>query len=59
MDLEEKLKIKNNQNLPKETLKAIRCFPNFVQYDFKEDINPKTILLSQFFQKEKEKDINY
>ena len=56
MELEEKLKIKNNQNLPKETLKAIRCFPNFVQYDFKEDINPKTIPLSQFLQKNKEKE---
>ena len=56
MELEEKLKIKKNQNLPKETLKAIRCFPNFVQYDFKEDINPKTIPLSQFFKKNKERE---
>ena len=55
MDLEAKLNIKNNENLSKDTLKSIRCFPNFVQYNFKEDINPKTIPLSQFFQIEKEK----
>ena len=58
MDLEEKLKIKNNENLPKDTLKSIRCFPNFVQYDFKEDINPKTIPLSQYMQQEKNKEKN-
>ena len=56
MDLEAKLNIKTNENLSKDTLKSIRCFPNFVQYNFKEDINPKTIPLSQFFQLEKEKD---
>ena len=56
MDLEEKLKIKNNENLPKDTLKSIRCFPNFVQYDFKEDINPKTIPLYQYIQQKKEKE---
>ena len=55
-DLEEKLKIKNNENLPKDTLKSIRCFPNFVQYDFKEDINPKTIPLTQYIQQEKDKE---
>ena len=54
MNLEEKLNIKKHENLPKETLKSIRCFPNFIQYDFKEDINPKTIPLTQFFQKENE-----
>ena len=56
MDLESKLNIKTNENLSKDTLKSIRCFPNFVQYNFKEDINPKTIPLSQFFKLEKEKD---
>ena len=56
MELEEKLKKKKHENLPQETLKAIRCFPNFIQYNFKEDINPKTIPLTQYFQQEKEKE---
>ena len=51
--LENELKKKENENLPTETLKLVRCFPNFHQYDFKEDINPKSIPLFQQFQKEK------
>ena len=56
MDLEGQLNIKNNENLPKNIIKSIRCFPNFVQYDFKEDINPKTIPLYTVLQKEKIKE---
>ena len=56
MDLEGQLNIKNNENLPKDIIKSIRCFPNFVQYDFKEDINPKTIPLYTILQKEKNKE---
>ena len=55
-DLEEKLKIKKNENLSKETLKSIRCFPNFIQYDFKEDINPKSIPLFQILHHRKDKE---
>jgi hypothetical protein len=53
MDLEGKLKTKNNESLPKDIKRSIRCFPNFVQYDFKEDINPKTIPLYTILQTEK------
>ena len=42
-NLENKLKKKENDNLPIDTIKSIRCFPNFHQYDFKEDLNPKSI----------------
>jgi hypothetical protein len=42
-NLENKLKKKENENLPAETIKSFRCFPNFHQYDFKEDLNPKSI----------------
>ena len=56
MDLEGQLNIKNNENLPKNIIKSIRCFPNFVQYNFKEDINPKTIPLYTVLQKEKIKE---
>jgi len=55
MDLEEKLNIKKHENLSKEVLKSIRCFPNFVQYNFKEDINPKSLPLSEFLQMETNK----
>ena len=47
-DLENQLKIKHHENLSNEVLKSIRCFPNFVQYNFKEDINPKTLPLHEF-----------
>jgi hypothetical protein len=42
-NLENKLKKQENENLPEDTIKAFRCFPNFHQYDFKEDLNPKSI----------------
>ena len=48
--LEKELKKKENENLPFDTLKSIRCFPYFNQYDFKKDINPKTIPLYHQFQ---------
>ena len=53
--LENELKKKKEENLPEEIIKSIRCFPNFHQYDFKEDINPKSIPLFQQIKKEKEK----
>ena len=55
IDLEKELKIKQNENLPKEILKSIRCFPNFIQYNFKEDINPKSIPLFQMMNKKNNK----
>jgi hypothetical protein len=42
--------------LPLETIKSVRCFPNFHQYNVKEDINPKSIPLFQQFQKKKKID---
>ena len=48
--LEKELKKKEYENLPFETLKSIRCFPYFNQYDFKKDINPKTIPMYHQFQ---------
>ena len=48
--LEKELKKKENENLAFETLKSIRCFPYFNQYDFKKDINPKTIPMYHQFQ---------
>lgn len=51
--LEKQLNKKQKENLPGDTIKSIRCFPNFHQYDIKEDINPKSIPLFQQFQKEK------
>ena len=56
--LEKEINKKEKENLPTEIIKSIRCFPNFHQYDFKEDINPKSIPLFQQFQKEKEKKID-
>jgi len=47
--LENELKKKETENLPIGTIKSIRCFPNFHQYDFKEDINPKSIPMFQQF----------
>ena len=54
--LENELKKKEKDNLPKETIRSVRCFPNFHQYDVKEDINPKSIPLFQQFQKDKKID---
>ena len=54
LELEKQLKSNSNQTLSKDILKSIRCFPNMVQYNFKEDINPKSIPLYQYLQKDKE-----
>lgn len=52
-DLEEELKKKEKDNLPIDTIKLMRCFPNCHHYDFKENINPKSIPLFQQFQQDK------
>ena len=52
-DLEEELKKKEKDNLPIDTIKLMRCFPNFHQYDLKENINPKSIPLYQQFHQDK------
>ena len=54
IELEQELKLNHNENLSKDILKEIRCFPNTAQYNFKEDINPKSIPLAQYLQKDKE-----
>ena len=51
--LQKELKKKEKENLPIDTIKLVRCFPNFHQYDFKEDINPKSIPLFHQFNIEK------
>ena len=51
--LENELRKKIKENLPTETIKTLRCFPYFHQYDFKEDINPKSIPLFQQFEQYK------
>ena len=51
--LENELKKKQNENLPEEKIKLMRCFPHFHQYDFKEDINPKTIPMFQQFKQDR------
>ena len=56
ISLEKEINKKEKENLPNDIIKSIRCFPNFHQYDFKEDINPKSIPLFQQFQKEKKID---
>ena len=48
--LEKQLNKKEKENLPFETIKLIRCFPHFRQYDFKDN---KSISLFQQFQQEK------
>ena len=52
-DLEEELKKKEKDNLPLDTIKLMRCFPNFHHYDLKENINPKSIPLFQQFHQDK------
>ena len=50
--LENELKKKEKENLSDNEIKSIRCFPYFHQYNFKEDINPKSIPLHKQFQKD-------
>ena len=52
-DLEEELKKREKDNLPIDTIKLMRCFPNFHQYDLKENINPKSIPLYQQFHQDR------
>ena len=54
MELEKQLKLNQNENLSKDILKRIRCFPNMAQYNFKEDINPKSIPLYQYLHNDKD-----
>ena len=52
-NLEKQLNRKEKEYLPEDIRKSLKCFPNFHHYDFKEDINPKSIPLFQQFQQEK------
>jgi len=54
IELEKELKLNQNENLSKDVLKSIRCFPNMAQYNFKEDINPKSIPLYQYLHNDKD-----
>lgn len=51
--LEEEIQKKEKDNLPIDTIKLMRCFPNSHHYDLKENINPKSIPLYQQFHKDK------
>ena len=42
-ELENKLNMKNIDKMPKEELKKFLCYPHYVKFDVKEDINPKSI----------------
>lgn len=45
-DLEKELKMKKIEN-DQNDVKDIRCFPNLIQYNYKDDINPKSIPLTK------------
>ena len=49
-ELEDTLKMKNIDN---NCVKDIRCFPNLIQYNYKNDINPKSIPLTKSILKNK------
>ena len=57
IELEKQLKLNQNENLSKDIIKNIRCFPYMTQYNFKENINPKSIPLSQYLKKDKDQKI--
>jgi hypothetical protein len=42
-ELEKKLNLKKIDKLPKEELKKFLCFPHYIKFDIKEEINPKSI----------------
>ncbi len=42
-ELEKKLNLRKIDKLPKEELKKFLCFPHYLKFDIKEDINPKSI----------------
>jgi len=45
-DLEKELKMKKIEN-DQNDVKDIRCFPNLIQYNYKDDLNPKSIPLTK------------
>ena len=42
-ELEKKLSMKDIDKMPKDELKQFLCYPHYVKFDVKEDINPKSI----------------
>ena len=42
-DLEKKLNLKKIDKLPKEELKKFLCYPHYIKFDIKEEVNPKSI----------------
>ena len=42
-ELEKKLNMKNIDKMPKEDLKQFLCYPHYIKFDVREDINPKSI----------------
>ena len=42
-DLEKKLNMKKINKIPKNELKEFICYPHYMKFDVKEDINPKSI----------------
>ncbi len=42
-ELEKKLNMNSIDNMPKDELKKFLCYPHYVKFDVKEEINPKSI----------------
>ena len=42
-ELEKKLNMKNIDKMPKDELKQFLCYPHYIKFDVREDINPKSI----------------
>ena len=56
-ELEKKLNMKDIDKMPKEELKQFICYPHYVKFDVREEINPKSIpMFNQKKEKEKDKD---
>ena len=44
--LEEKINLDSIDKMPKEELKKLICFPHYIKFEVKEDINPKSVPMS-------------
>ena len=56
-ELEKKLNMRDIDKMPKEELKQFICYPHYVKFDVREEINPKSIpMFNQKKEKEKDKE---
>ena len=42
-ELEKKINMKNIDKMPKEELKKFLCYPHYIKFDVKDDVNPRSI----------------